>query len=172
MTCCIFLPRRDRFSNGISLRRLASMANFGGQRMTRSRVFMILLGLSMVATFATDAIAGCITLSGGGRYCAAWITGSEICNLTIQGLTPDAETFVQCTVDVPFGESGIPGTAFCVPDGTEIISSAKTSANDVCRHHFSGVGTGHTTSPGGGHVDDCQSVSMMLSSENTPLPLQ
>jgi hypothetical protein len=139
--------------------------------MARWRVCTVFLGLSMVAMFTTEANAGCITLSSGGRYCAAWITGSEICNLTIQGVTPDAETFVLCTVDVPFGESGIPGTAFCLPDGTDTISSAKTSANDVCRHHFSGVGTGHTSSPGRGHVDDCQSVPLTLTSANTTLPL-
>jgi hypothetical protein len=39
----------------------------------------------LVATLGTEANAGCIPLSNGGQFCAAWLTGSEICAGTVAG---------------------------------------------------------------------------------------
>ena len=150
-------PLRWRCASGLRAPpAMPHQTNWGGAVMVR-RLLMVLSALGLVAMFAVDANAGCITLSGGSRYCAAWITGSEICNVTIQGLT-DNEATVTCTVDELSPGAGVPGTAYCVPNDTDILSSAKTTANDACRHHFSGIGTGHTNSPGLGHVGDCQAV--------------
>lgn len=44
---------------------------------------LILVG---VGFFEDEANAGCINLAGGGKYCAAWITGSNIDSQTVAGV--------------------------------------------------------------------------------------
>jgi hypothetical protein len=44
------------------------------------------LSMVIVLKFATEASAGCIPLGGGGLYCAAWLTGSEVCATLTTGL--------------------------------------------------------------------------------------
>src|SRR5262249_41595204 len=46
-------------------------------------LFLTILGVGFVEN---DALSGCIPLAGGGQYCAAWITGSNIDNQTVKGI--------------------------------------------------------------------------------------
>jgi hypothetical protein len=76
--------------------------------MFKRTVVIALFFVGAVAVLSGVAEAGCMTLSGGTRYCAAWITGSEICQVNIQGsINKDAET-VRCTA------SAVQGTSFCL----------------------------------------------------------
>lgn len=76
--------------------------------MLKRTVVIALFLLGVVTMLAGVVEAGCMTLSGGTRYCAAWITGSEICQVNIQGQIDQDLPTVRCTA------SGIEGTSFCV----------------------------------------------------------
>jgi hypothetical protein len=136
----------------------------------------LLLGITAVSALAllsteTNA-ATCLQYRnvGGSRMCVKWSPGSEICNVQVQGLTSadfpggeGGEPSITCEVRAVTTGGTIPGTAFCVPTGTTVISAAKTTANDVCRHHFNGVGTGHLH-----HEDDCQAVEATIADGTIP----
>jgi hypothetical protein len=96
------------------------------------RLVIALLGVSLFGILTSDANAGCIPLSNGQLYCAAWITGSEICTVTIKGggsCTPGVDCpIVTCSVfgrtdvgnglcpnpDVLDPDCGLAGTAYCI----------------------------------------------------------
>jgi len=46
-------------------------------------LFLVIVGVGLVEN---EAMAGCIPLAGGGQYCAAWITGSNIDNQSAAGV--------------------------------------------------------------------------------------
>jgi hypothetical protein len=76
--------------------------------MFKRTVVIAVFFVGVIAALSGVAEAGCMTLSGGTRYCAAWITGSEICQVNIQGsINRDVDT-VRCTA------SAIQGTSFCL----------------------------------------------------------
>lgn len=76
------------------------------------------IAIGAMALAANEANAGCKTISGT-KVCAAWITGSEICNVKVTGIpTPLFDggegADVSCTVD-QFDAGGLIGTVFCGP---------------------------------------------------------
>ena len=44
--------------------------------MDKKLLFISMLCIGMVAVIGTQATAGCIPLSGGGKFCADWIRGT------------------------------------------------------------------------------------------------
>ncbi len=76
--------------------------------MLKRTVVIALFLLGVVTMLAGVVEAGCMTLSGGTRYCAAWITGSEICQVDIKGQIDQDLPTVKCTA------SNIVGTSFCL----------------------------------------------------------
>jgi hypothetical protein len=104
------------------------------------RIGLAFLTFGVVALLSSYADAGCINLSSGGRYCAAWITGSEICFGRATGISQDSQilcqaggTFVPPLTDPPTesdacnndfnnfptgtDQCGISGLAFCTNHG-------------------------------------------------------
>jgi len=150
------------------------------------RLMIGIFTLSLVAIFWTEANAlvsnckpgtancNCVSwsTSGGTKYCTTWRTGSEVCNVEITGLSSEAapSAFVRCEVDEPTPGDGIPGTVFCIAPEVEFLSTSHTTANDACRHHFNGNGTGHENATPG-HVGDCESSPLTLTAANSsPFP--
>ncbi len=137
------------------------------------RLLLGIIAVSALAMSWTEAGAQTCTQYrnvGGSRMCVKWTPGSEVCSVQVHGLTSadlDSNSEVTCEVREVTTGGGIPGTAFCVPSGTTDISAANTTANDACRHHFSGVGTGHLR-----HEDDCQGFPATLADGTIPSETQ
>src|SRR5688500_13225982 len=72
------------------------------------RTVIAVFSVGVLTMLAGVADAGCIPLSNGTRYCAAWITGSEICQVDIQGRIDTDLPTVRCTA------SSVEGTTFCL----------------------------------------------------------
>jgi hypothetical protein len=74
-------------------------------------VLVALVAVVAPVLFAGVVDAGCIPCGSGCRYCAAWITGSEICRVSIQGSVERDVPVVLCEV------SNATGLSFCLnPD--------------------------------------------------------
>jgi len=57
--------------------------------MHRTMTLTVLAFMAVLVSMASsppESNAGCITLSGGGKYCASWITGSNIDNQSVAGV--------------------------------------------------------------------------------------
>ena len=113
---------------------------------TRTALFVAIAAMGLAAN---EASAGC-RITNGVKFCASWIPGSEICQLDVTGLAPGdggEGASLSCEVDAVNGS--LTGSVFCGPTG----------GTGDCRHHFNGVGTGHTTNAGNpGHQGDCQEI--------------
>ncbi len=99
------------------------------------RLMISLFAMGLIAIAGSEVNAGCANI-GGTRMCASWITGSEICSVSIQGggsCTPGVDCpIVTCSV---FGttnlgdglcdpntldpECGLTGTSFCINPATK-----------------------------------------------------
>jgi hypothetical protein len=100
-------------------------------------LFIVIVGVGLVEN---EAQAGCIKLAGGGQYCAAWITGSNIDNQSVagvgkicgpggtncvsqilaavggtQGTSPNCNTTNGFPLEID--NCGVQGIAFCVNHG-------------------------------------------------------
>jgi hypothetical protein len=72
----------------------------------RTMIALFSLGVVMALFGITEA--GCLRMSNGTQYCAAWITGSEICQVNIQGHIDSDQPTVRCSA------SAIEGVSFCL----------------------------------------------------------
>jgi hypothetical protein len=101
------------------------------------------IAIGAMALTANEASAGCKILSTGVKYCASWIVGSEVCQVTIDtgvsGISP-GDVDVTCTIDGAEGFGGGGGAPFCAegpltgtlvcgtPGGGEFPTFASSSA--------------------------------------------
>ena len=113
--------------------------------------------ISAMALAANEANAGCKVISGS-YICAAWITGSEICNVKFGGLPNETGDTITCDV---FGDSTFngqfcitgqlpPGTLVCGPPPilgapqitTTVNTASTTNTHDkhFCKHDGKVVG--------------------------------
>jgi hypothetical protein len=104
--------------------------------MNKRFMLIILGGMIVGLILGREASAGCIPLSNGGQYCAAWITGSEICSGTAKGIKKictnpnDPST---CLGEVLCQAGGTIPTSF-TPDASRCndTNNIFPTANDFC----------------------------------------